>query len=158
CSGNQPMPFEIVHDDLQWADVGVTESTTCAIDSTGGRYCFGRADQGRFGNGMSSGTPVETPTLADALTWESLQGGANGNFYGTGTGGEVSYFGWNDAGQTLPPGASTTSPVRLGFGVEAFGLGRGYGCQVETGGRLSCWGCSSSRAGTYDGCKLGALG
>jgi alpha-tubulin suppressor-like RCC1 family protein len=108
---------------------------TCALDSTGGRWCWG---EGEFGMGPTTGT-LFSPELADT-GWKRIESGPLGM---CGIKFDDSLWCWGYTG--LDEGAGPTTPTqpnpgqsfrRVALGDSYFGI---MGAAIRTDGTLHVW-------------------
>ncbi len=162
-SGDQSTPGAVVNSaTLGFVTVSAAFQTTCALDATGGAFCWG-TDRGAFGNGpgdtpisMSSVTRIPTPA-ASGITLTSIESGV---FYvcGLNTAGKARCWGSdNSTGQqgngTFTP-AITPTPVvgdHTFVSIDAYDNDRVLetSCAITSAGEAYCWG--SNRRGQLGG-------
>jgi alpha-tubulin suppressor-like RCC1 family protein len=139
-----------------WAQIDAGDDHTCAINTAGAAYCWGRSDTGQLGGTatpetcyrVAGGSPADVPCV---LTPAPVSGGRTyikvsaGDAYtcALATGGAAYCWGRNNLGQ-LGNGSTTTAtaPVAVAGGAAYARLsaGRRHACAVTTGGGLRCWG------------------
>lgn len=135
--------------------VSLGESTTCATTATGQAKCWGRADDGRLGQGQALGTIAADPTaleplvLGDAATMVVTNGAQSFALLGDGS---VRAFGLNDAHQLglshawnvgddeTPANATVPTLVPLAAPALQLVAGQGFACARLATGRVQCWG------------------
>jgi alpha-tubulin suppressor-like RCC1 family protein len=130
-------------------------STTCAIGSTGGAYCWGAGGSGQLGNGTTTSqySPVAvtgTPLSGVALTQVSVGSasacalGATGSVYCWGAGGS-GQLGNNTTTATQSTAvAVTTTGALSGVTVTQISVGTAFACAIGGTGAAYCWGLGTS--------------
>lgn len=116
---------------------------TCAVDASGGAWCWGNNYAGQLGDGSldSHDVPVSVSGLGSGVA--AVAAGSAHSCAVT-TGGGVLCWGRNGDGQ-LGDGSTTPSPVPVGVsglasGVAAVALGNNYSCALTDAGAVLCWG------------------
>jgi alpha-tubulin suppressor-like RCC1 family protein len=123
---------------------------TCAVDSAGGLWCWGRGSSGQLGPGRMVDTPfpIAVPLPAGAGAAQAVSAGDAHTCalvdQGAGAG-AVACFGANDHGQ-LGVGTvtmrATPAIVALGSPALAVSSGGAHTCALDAGGQLWCWGAN----------------
>ena len=127
-------------------------SHTCALDTVGQVYCWGRNDNGQLGDNTTVNKRVPTLINGGALAGKTITAIAAGNYHtcALDTVGQVYCWGSNGDGQL---GDSTTAekhvPTLINGGalsgktVAVISGGGDYTCAIDTTGQLYCWGRNS---------------
>jgi len=127
--------------------------TSCALDSTGAAYCWGRGGSGQLGNNATgssrvpvvvttSGTPMAGVTLSQisvGYTHACAQGGAAGTVYCWGHGSQGDLGNGASANSSVPV-AVTTSGVLSGKTLTQITAGYESTCTLDSTGLAYCWG------------------
>lgn len=151
----------------QFISIGVGWEHACALDGSGGAYCWGDNQGGLLGIGSPSGpqdcqaygrsgpcSPTPVP-VTGGLTFTALGVGGAGTGYEHScalTGDSLAYcWGYNTLGQL---GDSTTvdraTPVRAvgGHRFVSLSIGNTHTCGLTSDGTAYCWGANSGALGT----------
>ena len=126
---------------------------TCALDSGGAAYCWGRNYQGELGDGSTteSSVPVAVDTtgvLAGKTLTQITAEGGHGNTCALDTSGKAYCWGTGGAGD-LGDGSTDSSSVPVAVDTRGPLTGKtltqisGYGdttCALDTAGAAYCWG------------------
>ena len=118
---------------------------SCALDSTGKLWCWGRGDEGQLGDGLATGraTPM-TVMLGGNPATGIAAGGAHTCAI---AGGGILCWGRNAEGQV---GTPSMLPIILPTQVHglpnptAVAAGGRHTCAISGGGTVSCWGANDS--------------
>ncbi len=123
-------------------------SHTCAINTTGGAFCWGNGSQGQVGFDPSA-APANTNRpvpVAGSLTFSAIAAGGEHTCAISSTDGRAYCWGDNSEGQ-LGTNTSIDQPIpTLIDSTESFSdiaAGPTHTCAVTTGGDVYCWGCNS---------------
>ena len=117
---------------------------TCAVDTTGDVWCWGRNNFGQLGTGA-----VSTPFVAQAAPLRVNAGAtkfkevAAGKFHtcALGTDNLVQCWGKTDCGQAGPtPAVSLPRPISTTQTFKALSAGANHNCALSTNGQPMCWG------------------
>ena len=120
---------------------------TCALDASGGAWCWGDGSSGQLGDGGSADAPVPVAvTMPDGVTFVSIDAG-NAHTCAVASDGAVWCWGLGPQG-----GAATTdvvaAPTRvaIGEGLAAVVVSAGgfHTCALTSDGRAWCWGDGST--------------
>jgi alpha-tubulin suppressor-like RCC1 family protein len=136
---------------------------TCALDSDGAAYCWGRAERGRLGTGGTGDLHTPTPVDAsDALAGRTLTDLDAGNYHTCAVGSDGTAFCWGrgiqgrlgngeESGrQPSPVVVSNTGPGNP-LQLTDVTAGGDHTCGLTTTGRAFCWGANSDgQLGTGD--------
>jgi alpha-tubulin suppressor-like RCC1 family protein len=129
---------------LSFTQVSAGDSFSCALDTAGAAWCWGRNMFAELGNGTSgSATPVTHPTrVSGGLTFTSI---AVSNLHGCGLtpSGDAWCWGNNSNGEaSASPGlAVVPAPTPGGHHFSDIATGNRSSCGIEIGTReLLCWG------------------
>ncbi len=144
-----PMPTASTH------KVVASREHTCAVDTAGSLFCWGKNDSGQLGTGDRM--PRERPALVEGLS--SVRDVAAGVNHSCAVDAAGSLFCWgsNYYGQLGIGGAYNdhrNCPAEvwlLGSGVQILDAGPFHTCAVDAAGSLFCWGRNDSgQLGTGD--------
>lgn len=125
-----------------WRAVAAGSGHTCALDTTGAAYCWGRASSGELGTGVVDAFAPGPRRVSGGLTFTAL---AAGDRHTCGLTAEGAAYCWgeNQTGQ-LGRGdtTSTTAPVRVAGGHHFTRITAGWlhNCALDEGGEAYCWG------------------
>ncbi len=118
---------------------------TCAVDRTGGVWCWGANDRGQLGLG-AAGASVATPTAVASLS-TAATGVAAGGVHSCATLGDTSVWCWggNDSGQ-LGDGTTIDRPLPANVTGAAGTVTAGalHTCAATAAGIVTCWGADTS--------------
>ena len=130
-----------------------SNSSACAVDTTGLVYCWGNNGNGELGNNSTTQSlvPVAVTTSATPMAGRTIvQVSAGGDFAcAVDTTGLVYCWGYNSYGelgnnsttQSLVPVAVTTSATPMaGRTIVQVSAGNDFVCAVDSSGPLYCWG------------------
>jgi hypothetical protein len=117
---------------------------TCALDLSGGAWCWGDNRYGQLGDGTTTvrGSAARVSSLSSGVT--GLAAGSN-HVCAILSGGAVNCWGANRDGQ-LGDGTTTdrAAPVAVGDGftggAQAIAVGGNHSCATDGNGALLCWG------------------
>lgn len=146
-----------------WLDIVVSFAHACGIKIDGTAWCWGSADQGRLGNGTTTGTYSYPQKVLDDGPWLQLSTNkesdlTNASTCGIKMDGSAWCWGNNEDGQ-LGDGTKEKSsiPVRVGDpGPWALiTVGDGIACGMKTNGSLWCWGDDDPLYQTINGPAIG---
>ena len=138
------------------------ETSTCALDSNGKAYCWGRNNHGQLGNGnnINSNTPVAVDT-SGVLAGKTLTQLAAGNFHlcALDSSGKAYCWGGGDYGALANgntsdsniPVAVDTSGALAGKTLTAISGGDAFSCFLDTAGLVYCASCRRASPGTSAG-------
>ena len=126
-----------------WSSVSAGTGHACAIDSSGGLYCWGQNDHGTLGLGSDTGDKA-VPTRVGTMSWATVNSQTPFTNCAISSDGGLYCWGWNYRGSIATGDASSlvqTEPLRVGEDDhwEQVTLGFRHGCALG-GGRLYCWG------------------
>jgi alpha-tubulin suppressor-like RCC1 family protein len=130
-----------------WAQIDAGSFHTCAIKTDGTLWCWGSDNDGRLGNGATTGnqvSPVQEVTAAN--DWAQVSGGG-WHTCAVKTDGTLYCWGDDDNGQ-LGNGATTgdqDTPVQEvtaanDWAQVSAGVSSRHTCAIKTNGTLWCWG------------------
>ena len=137
--------------------VGVGNSYSCALLSTGVIKCWGNQGNGALGDG--SGANSNIPVSVSGITTASGIGIGNGVNCASLSGGTLMCWGYNWTGQVGngTTGATVATPVQvsgISTGTQAIG-GQNSSCGLLSGGAVYCWGTGANgslgNSNTYSG-------
>ncbi len=123
-----------------WSAVAAGGDHTCAIDNTGGLFCWGANFAGQIGDG-TTGVDRPSPTGIGGGPWEAVVGG--GAHTCATSGGELHCWGSNVGGQ-LGVGDTNdrAAPTRVGVDTDwaSPAAGSDDTCSSKSDGSMWCWG------------------
>jgi alpha-tubulin suppressor-like RCC1 family protein len=133
---------------------------TCAVDQSGGVWCWGADDRGQLGLG-AAGPDVATPTAVSSLPSASASANANANASASAAAtsvaaggahscaslGDTSVWCWgaNDSGQ-LGDGTTVDRPLptKVAGAAGTVTAGALHSCAATAAGVVTCWGADTS--------------
>jgi len=125
--------------------IAAGEYNTCAIDSSGQVYCWGRNDYGQLGNG--SHTDSSVPVAISALAGKTIRQIAVGSTLvcAIDSGGQAYCWGSNELGQfgdgsTVGSLVPVTVPTLAGKTIRQIAVGSTHVCVIDLNGQAYCWG------------------
>jgi alpha-tubulin suppressor-like RCC1 family protein len=164
------------------AFVGITagQAHTCAVDTTGGAWCWGRNNIGQLGNGPGVGLvqpDSDVPVaVAGTHTFDSISAGDNhtcalatdylGWCWGEGSDGQLGNSSNNPSSAPVPlgglaeceagaAGEQVAKPSQCGPFFRVIVAGTKHSCGWRTNGYLDCWGADDkSQNGDNSGPSL----
>jgi len=139
-------PNRIVVGSTLFSFVATGRDYTCALDTQGGLWCWGRNDSGQLGLGDTTdrSAPAQQPMLSKV---QSLGIGYD-HACAVSTERSVSCWGSNSDGQLGDGGPilvskDTPQPTSGVAKYQAVGAGRAFSCALDENGNLWCWGKNS---------------
>nr|MCA8838365.1 hypothetical protein [Pseudomonadota bacterium] len=128
-----------------WTQVSASSAHTCAVNTAGELYCWGRGTEGQLGLTDTDGrtTPAKVGTTAN---WTQVSAIGN-HTCAVNTAGELYCWGNGDDGRLgLTDTDGRTTPAKVGTTANwtQVSAGIGHTCAVNTAGELYCWGESGS--------------
>jgi hypothetical protein len=127
--------------------ISASDSSACAVSTSGGAYCWGDNSHGELGDNSttSSLVPVGVSGLSSGVV--SISVGDGGTTCAVTTAGilycwgdsSFGIFGFESTIGSLLPMAVTGLPT----GIASFSLGRTHACAVTTSGAAYCWGVNN---------------
>ncbi len=147
-----PVPVAILPAGTAVSAVACGERHTCALTSAGAVYCFGAFDAGQLGLGLPL-MPQASPAVAAVASGATAV--ATGLTHGCAVvSGALDCWGLNSSGQVnggspTPPTVASPTPVDLGGGFEAAGMGAGraHTCALDAfhaPAALKCFGANEA--------------
>lgn len=140
----RPRKVAEVHDVV---DLALGSDFSCAIDSSGGGWCWGQNVSGQIGDGAELTLNLVPSRLPPDFAATQISAGyfhvcartASGSAmcWGDGALGQLGTGSWTN--RSLP-----TPVAGLGTGVEAVAGGGHHSCAVRSGGDVWCWGLNAS--------------
>jgi alpha-tubulin suppressor-like RCC1 family protein len=139
---NRSVPTDISLAGVEIVDVSVGDSTSCALTSTGQVYCWGRNDDGQYGNNSTTNSSV--PLLAaGGQTFKKIAVG-KGFVCGIRTDDQISCWGSDSLGQLANgTGASDSLVPQIILGGHTYkdlAAGIIHACAIDLTGITRCWG------------------
>jgi alpha-tubulin suppressor-like RCC1 family protein len=134
----------------------VNATSSCALDSSGQAFCWGKNSSGQLGNGTTTDAAAPTPVATD-LRFRAIAAGF-GHTCAVALDGGAYCWGNNQLGQLGTGSVSTaatpvTSPVAVAGGLRFSSITAGstHSCALGEDGRAYCWGDNASgQLGTGD--------
>ncbi|MEZ4317186.1 MAG: MopE-related protein [Myxococcota bacterium] len=121
-------PVQVATGDFVTVSAG--DAFTCALESTGARWCWGR-NQGRIGNG--SGPNVLTPWMDPVGGWQALDSGGDET---CAIAADSTLYCWGSGSTGTPTQQDTTVWSSVTRGPTST-------CAIDPTGTLMCWGVNS---------------
>jgi len=118
---------------------------TCAINTSGNAFCWGRNNFGQLGVATSTTYyhNPRSPTNSSGVVFTSISAGHN-HVCAARSGGGAYCWGLNDQGQlgdgTISNKPSMAPVSNLTVVVSAISGGHQHTCAIKSGGELLCWG------------------
>lgn len=146
-----------------WLDIVVSFAHTCGIKMDGTAWCWGAANQGKLGNGVTTGTYSYPQKVLDDGPWLQLatnkeSDAGNSSTCGIKMDGTAWCWGNNEDGQ-FGDGTEQNSavPVRMGDSGPwvLITVGDGLTCGMKMNGSVWCWGDDDPVYQTINGAALG---
>jgi len=142
------------------ADVDGHSLTSCAVDTSGALWCWGKNDQGQVGDGTTTSrlNPVLATAVGDSVQQATLSS-TSGCVLKTGP--NVWCWGGNGSGQlgngTTDDSLVPVEPVGLPSDVTQVAMGAEHACALTSSGSVWCWGGNEYGelgAGTFESPQL----
>jgi alpha-tubulin suppressor-like RCC1 family protein len=134
---------------VTFTQLSAGEKHTCALNTSGAAYCWGRNTDAQLGDGTTSSKHSPTP-VGGGLVFVSIVSGGSFTCGLTAVG--VTYcWGKNDSGQLGDgsySGRPSPAPLATAVAFTSISAGYGHACGLTSSGDAYCWG--------YNG--LGSLG
>lgn len=138
---------------LKYRSIGASNSSVCAVTTTGALYCWGSQLSGLLADGViatSNGQIKSTPGPATSNVSFSALFGGNSSMCGITSAGAAYCWGENASGQ-LGDGTTATRAVPTAVGgaiaFRKIALASATTCGLATDGALYCWGLFNSFPG-----------
>ena len=131
-----PSPVAGAHTFSSLAGIGY--ASTCALESTGAAYCWGRNAYDDFGNANGGVGPLPPTPVASDLSFVALSTG--GATCGITTNGDT--YCWGTSGVTA--GSGTTPKLITSMPLVSIAAGREHACGLTPNGTAYCWGANGS--------------
>jgi alpha-tubulin suppressor-like RCC1 family protein len=141
------VPRQVAGGRTDWASISVGTAFTCARRTTGRLFCWGRDEEGTFGDGPAdNSSPVPVPAAGGTAGWSTVSSGGQ-HVCARRTTGRLFCWGYNASG-ALGNGGGTPAveprPVQVAGGATdwtSVDSSEDYHtCARITTGRIFCWG------------------
>nr|MCH9662990.1 Ig-like domain-containing protein [Gammaproteobacteria bacterium] len=130
-----------------WLVLSAGEAHTCAINTSGGLFCWGEGDNGRLG--LNATTDSSTPAQVVSATSWSQVGAGGAHTCAVAAAGTLYCWGEGDngrLGQGMDDTADKNVPTQVGTDTDwsMVSVGEAHSCASKTDNQLFCWGKGAS--------------
>lgn len=150
---NEAMPVKVPHPQAtkwvqarKWDQLSCGSEHSCAVDTKGSIWCWGRNDHGQLGRGtfIGSPTPLRVRVEKDVGGFSQITCGESHTCAISRTG-MIFCWGGNAGGTLGVSAAITNTPQELkiynsGDPWKHVSSGHGYTCGIDSNGKVKCWG------------------
>jgi len=138
----QSAPVANVGGDDKWLQIDLGNGDSCAVDRSGGLWCWGKNDRGQLGLGDAEVRVLPEAISAPEVLWREVSAGEH---HTCGVDWEGGLWCWGDnadgrLGLSDETDRATPTRVAAEQGWVRTSTGGGHTCAVDTGGTLYCWG------------------
>jgi len=142
---DHPAPVDTTVLGTKIASIAAGDDFSCAVNTSGGAFCWGKNDRGQLGDGTSTNRSVPVAVTGLPVRARAVVAGGS-HACALGEDGLAYCWGANNAGQ-LGDGAfvsrATAAPVRAIGQVTALAAGSQHTCALTSSGAAYCWGSNA---------------